>query len=973
MKTFIEVRGARQNNLKNIDVNIPRDKLTVITGVSGSGKSSLAFDVIYGEGQRRFLDSLSTYAKSRMSQVKKPEVDFVYGLSPVIAIEQKKGILNPRSTVGTMTDIYDFLRLLFASTGEASCPLCDHPIPIRSSLQMIEHIQKLPEGTELEVLAPVYKLYGETYETTFDEIRANGFRTLLIDGVRTHLTDHVELEEEAEYRIEIVVDKVIVKPNIYKVLTKTIENSLSLVGEGFIRFEIVAVPEGATFDAEKFYGQFACPEHHLTMGEPQPHYFSFNDSDSACRTCGGLGTFMRAEARFLVRDKNKSILAGAIEPKLLSTSSKGTWIWSLVKCMAKHYDFDLNVPLKDMPGPVQDMLFYGTKGEKFPFIADESSSKTQFRHEGKMMTFAGFVHIINWWYKLFLKRQGSQGEADFYKKVMIEHTCPDCEGKKLKPQRLCVRVGGADIHEMSVMPLSELKYFLGHLSFSDTKARVGGQITKEILTRLDLLLDIGLHYLSLGRRSDTISGGEAQRIRLSTQISTGLMGMLYVLDEPSIGLHARDSDRMINTLKKLRDLGNTIIVVEHDIDTILSADHIIEIGPGPGRDGGGLIAEGKAEQLAASPASVTGAFLSGARMIGIPAQRRPLTGKAIGIRGARANNLQQVDVDIPLGVLACITGVSGSGKSTLINEVMCKQLFSIFHDARIKPGEHDSLTGHEHLTGIITIDQSPIGRSTRSNPATYVGLFDRIRELFAEEAGTAGSRLTKNDFSFNQKNGGRCENCQGEGIVVTQLQFMPDVEAICPACKGTRFTDEVLEIKLRDKHIADVLDMSIEEAAGFFEGQTYLQHKLKVLHQLGLGYLRLGQSSTTLSGGEAQRIKLAYELGKLKRGSHNLYVLDEPTTGLHLSDIQKLIDCLQQLVDAGHSVLVIEHHLDLIKVADYVIDMGPDGGSNGGQVVAMGTPEEVARVERSLTGKFLARSLGRHVRGKDVKDSQLIY
>ncbi|BBH22504.1 UvrABC system protein A [Paenibacillus baekrokdamisoli] len=957
MKKHIEVRGARQNNLQNIDVNIPRDKLTVITGVSGSGKSSLAFDVIYGEGQRRFLDSLSTYAKSRMNQVKKPEVDFVFGLSPVIAIEQKKGIINPRSTVGTMTDTYDFMRLLFASVGEASCPFCDHLVPIRTPSQMIEHIQQLPEGTELEVLAPIYKIYGETYETTFDEIRSKGFRTILIDGIRTNLSDLVELEEEAEYRMEIVVDKVIVKPDIYKVLTKTIENSLNLVGEGFIRFELVSFPRDAIYDSKQFYENFACPEHHLTMGEPQPQYFSFNDSGSACRTCGGIGTFMRAEARFLVKDSNKSINKGAIEPKLLSTSSKGTWIWSLVKSMAKHYGFDLDTPLKDMPDSVLQMLYYGTKNEKFPFIPDAGASKSQFRHEGKMMNFGGFVHIINWWYKLYLKRQGSPGESEFYKRVMIEHTCPDCEGKKMKPQRFCVRVGGADIHEMSVMSLSELQHFLSNLEFVESKVHIGTQITKEIMSRLLLLLDIGLDYLSLGRRSDTISGGEAQRIRLSTQISSGLMGMLYVLDEPSIGLHARDSSRIMNTLKKLRDLGNTIIVVEHDMDTIRSADHIIEIGPGPGRNGGHIIAEGTAEQLAAAPESVTGAFISGARTIEIPSRRRPLTGLAISIRGARANNLRSVNVDIPLGALVCITGVSGSGKSTLINEVMCKQLYSIFHDARIVPGEHDSLTGHESLTGIITIDQSPIGRSSRSNPATYVGFFDRVRELFAGEAQAAGINLSKNDFSFNQKNGGRCENCSGEGIIVTQLQFMPDVETLCPTCKGARFNEEVLDVKLNGKSIADVLDMSIEEAVEYFEGQAYIQHKLNVLNQLGLGYLRLGQSSTTLSGGEAQRIKLAYELSKMKRGSHNLYVLDEPTTGLHLSDIQKLIDCLQQLVDAGHSVLVIEHHLDLIKVADYVIDMGPDGGRNGGMIVASGTPEQVSRTEGSLTGKFLTQAL----------------
>lgn len=953
MKKHIEVRGARQNNLQNIDVNIPRDRLTVITGVSGSGKSSLAFDVIYGEGQRRFLDSLSTYAKSRMNQVKKPEVDFVFGLSPVIAIEQKKGIVNPRSTVGTMTDIYDFLRLLFATAGEASCPMCDHPIPIRTPAQMIERIQQLPHGSELEVLAPVYKLYGETYETTLDEIRTKGFRTVIIDGVRTHLGEAIELEEEAEYQIEVVIDKVIVKPEIYKVLTKTIENSLNLVGEGFIRFELIGVPEGKEAEVERFYDNFACPEHHLTMGELGPSYFSYNDTSSACRTCGGIGTFMRTEAKFIVKDEHKSINKGAIEPKLLSASSKGTWIWSQVGSMAKHFGFDLDLPFKELPPEVQQMLFYGTKKEKFPFIPGERASKSQLKHQGKPMKFAGFVHLINWWYKLYLKRQGSKGEDDFYKRMMVEHTCPDCEGRRLKPQRFCVRVGGSNIHEMSTMSLGELHAFIDRLEFIESSSRAGKQIAKEIQSRLALLLDIGLHYLSLGRRSDTLSGGEAQRIRLSTQISSGLMGMLYVLDEPSIGLHARDSSRIVDTLKKLRDIGNTIIVVEHDMDTIVSADHIIEIGPGPGRNGGRVIAKGTAEQLAAAKQSITGAFLSGTRRIEVPLERRPLTGAAIEIRGARANNLRNIDVLVPLGILVCVTGVSGSGKSTLINEVMCKQLNAVFNDARIIPGEHDVLTGHGQLTGIISIDQSPIGRSSRSNPATYVGFFDRIRELFTKEAETAGFPFSKNDFSFNQKNGGRCEHCQGEGIVVTQLQFMPDVETVCPACKGARFNDNLLEVKLNGRSIAEVLSMSIEDAVEFFEKEPYIHHKLSVLHKLGLGYLQLGQSSTTLSGGEAQRIKLAYELGKLKRGSHNLYVLDEPTTGLHLSDIQKLIDCMQQLVDAGHSVLVIEHHLDLIKVADYVIDMGPDGGSNGGTVVAAGTPEQVAETKGSLTGTYL--------------------
>ncbi|GGD60209.1 ABC-ATPase UvrA [Paenibacillus nasutitermitis] len=957
VRQFIEVRGARQNNLKNIDVDIPRDKLTVITGVSGSGKSSLAFDVIYGEGQRRFLESLSTFAKSRMNQLKKPDVDFVFGLSPVIAIEQKKGIVNPRSTVGTMTDIYDFMKLLFASVGEACCPFCKHPVPTRSASQMIDHIRQLPQGTVLEVLAPIYKIYGEHYDTTFDEIRSKGFRAVRIDGESRNLGDPIELDEEAEYKIEVVIDKVIVQADAFKALAKTIENSLKLVGEGFIRFEIDRVPEGEEVDFERFYHDFACPEHHLTKGEMNANYFSFNDPDSACRTCGGIGTFMRAEARFLIKNPDKSINKGAIDPKLLGLSG-GTWIWALVRSMAAHYGFSLDTPYAELPDPAKQLLMYGSKGEKFPFLPGEDASKSQTRHAGKLMNFGGMVHIINWWYKLYLKRNArSTIDDEFYKRVMIEHTCPDCEGRKLRPQRFCVQVGGSDLHQLCHCSLYELDDYLNGLTFASERVVVGQQIAAEIQSRVNLLLDIGLDYLSLGRRSDTISGGEAQRIRLSTQISSGLMGMLYVLDEPSIGLHARDSVRIIDTLKKLRDIGNTIIVVEHDMDTISSADYIIEIGPEPGALGGRIIAQGTAEQLQSHPDSITGSYMSGTSRINIPAKRRLPAGPMLSLRGARANNLRNVDLDVPLGVLVCVTGVSGSGKSTLINEVISKQLYANFHDARIIPGEHDELAGYEYLTGIINIDQSPIGRSSRSNPATYVGFFDKIRDLYAAAAAAAGKTLTKNDFSFNQKNGGRCENCQGEGTVTTQLQFMPDVESVCPVCHGSRFNEEILDVRIKDKHIAQVLEMSIGEAVGYFDDQPYILHKLKVLDQLGLGYLRLGQSSTTLSGGEAQRIKLATELSKIKRGSHNLYILDEPTTGLHLSDIQKLIDCLQQLVDAGHSVVVIEHQLDLIKVADHVIDMGPEGGNKGGMVVAAGTPEEVALMDGSWTGKYLREVL----------------
>lgn len=958
MRTYIEVRGARQNNLKNVDVSIPRDKFTVITGVSGSGKSSLAFDVIYGEGQRRFLESLSTFAKSRMNQIKKPDVDFVFGLSPVIAIEQKKGVLNPRSTVGTMTDIYDFMRLLFSSAGEAGCPYCAHPVPARTAAQMIDHIQSLPDGTEVEVLAPVFKLYGEDMETLFDEIRTKGFRMVKIDGQPFNLGDKLELDEETDYQLEVVVDKIVVKPGLFKELSKTIENSLSLIGDGFIRFEILKAPKGARIDRKRFYTDFACPEHHLTIGELQPFYFSFNDPDSACRTCGGIGTFMRAEPKFLIKNREKSLNKGAVDTKLFNPSGTSTWRWLFFHSLAKHYGFSLDTPLQELPQQALEVLLYGTKGQRFVMTVPEDNPKAGSRHAGQMVSYSGLVNQVNRWYKLYTKRNAkSANDDEFYKRVMIEHTCPDCDGKKLKPQRFCVKVGDNDIHELCNMPLVELKRFLDNVRFAPDKERVGSQIVQEIETRLSLLIDIGLDYLNLGRRSDTISGGEAQRIRLSTQISSGLMGMLYVLDEPSIGLHARDTVRIVDTLKRLRDIGNTIIVVEHDLDTIRSADHIIEVGPGPGVRGGSIIAQGTAGELGGDAASLTGAFLSGARKIELPLRRRQSSGLTLSIKGARANNLQNVHVDIPLGLMVGVTGVSGSGKSTLINEVLFKQLCALFHDARIVPGEHDSVDGHEHLSAIINIDQSPIGRSSRSNPATYVGFFDRIRELFADTEMAAAKGLAKNDFSFNHKNGGRCEHCQGEGIVTTQLQFMPDIETVCPVCKGARFNSEVMEVCIKGKNIADVLDMSIEEAVVYFDDQPYILHKLNVLHQLGLGYLKLGQSSTTLSGGEAQRIKLATELGKMKRGAHNLYILDEPTTGLHLLDIQKLISCIDQLVDAGHTVIVIEHHLDMIKVADYIIDMGPEGGKGGGTVVACGTPEEVARAAGSHTGRFLQEVL----------------
>lgn len=953
VRTTIEISGAKQNNLKNISVEIPRDKLTVITGVSGSGKSSLAFDVIYGEGQRRFLDSVSNFAKSRISQLKKAKVDYVRGLSPVIAIEQKKGNNNPRSTVGTVTDINDYLRLLFSTAGIGKCPECGHPLKQLSAAQMAEKIASLPSGTVIELRAPVYKIFGEDYVYTFDRLREKGYKNLLVEGEPFSLAEKKELDETKEYKIELIIDRFTLKNDSYIQLTKSIEAAMLALDEDImIKVEV----KGGVSDA--FYKSFACPEHHFALCEMQPFHFSFNTPASACHTCMGVGMSYVVEPRFLIVAPEKSINRGALKSTVYNPSGKDSYRTVMMYSLSQKYGFSLDTPFNELPKHIHDILFYGTKGEPVKMLQPPFSQKRNWI-TGRERPFWGFVHELENWYKHYIRRTSTTEafEPSFINECMIEKVCPECSGARLKKQRLSVTVGGMNIDQMSRMQLPELLSFLRSLSFGEDIRDVAESVIREISTRLELLIDIGLHYINLGRRSDSISGGEMQRIKMSTQISSELMGMLYVMDEPSIGLHPRDSGRVIETMKKLRDIGNTVIVVEHDVDTILNADHVIEIGPGPGVHGGNIVAEGTVEDIMKTPGSVTGRYLSGKDCIPVPKKRRNLGDTFLSIQGARENNLKNVDLDIPLGVFVCITGVSGSGKSSLINEILYKQLKVDKTGARIVAGEHDFLFGAELLNNVINIDQTPIGRNSKSNPATYIGIYDKIRKLFAAQPEAIARGYSELDFSLTHANGTRCEHCSGDGIIVTNLQFMSDIETVCPVCKGMRFSDEGLEIKYRGKSIADVLEMTVEEALEFFVDDRYLKHKLGIMNELGLGYMCLGQSSTTLSGGEAQRVKLAYELAKIKRGAHNLYILDEPTTGLHLSDIQKLLDCLGKLVDNGHTVLVIEHHLDVIKSADYIIDMGPEGGSQGGFVVAEGTPEQVSAAELSYTGKFLKEVL----------------
>ncbi len=952
-RTTIAVQGARVHNLKNVSVEIPRDKLIVITGLSGSGKSSLAFDTIYAEGQRRYMESLSSFAKRFVAQVAKPDVDFVYGLSPVISIEQKTLTNNPRSTVGTMTDIASYLNLLYATIGEPHCPRTGEPVPSKTASQILEAILALPEGTEIELRAPVFKQYGEELDFVLTEVRKKGCRILIIDGKPVDISAEVELDDSKITDMDAVVDRLVVGRKHEKAIKAGIAATL-LVGDGLLQAHILKGAGKA--EAEKFYRGLCSKTHHFVYGEIQPEYFMFNNPESACRTCGGLGVHKQTHPELLVPDPQRSIAGGCFVREAFKYNPD-TWDGRVMYSLSKTLRFSLEAPWEKLSQTARRAILEGLDGKKFALSVPPESKVKREDWEGKEIGFGGIARRIERHYRRYRQRgEANSGMEAWLDKVMVEHTCPDCNGARVRATRLLFTIGGKTIHDAGQLHFDELHAFLATIKPSGRGADAGRQVLGEIRGRVELLLGIGLDYLSFNRRSGTLSGGESQRIRLSTQIGSGLMGMLYVLDEPSIGLHPKDNVKMIATLESLRDIGNTVIVVEHDEDTIRAADHIVEMGPGPGVHGGEVVVQGTIADVLASKASPTGQYLSGKKRIAIPKQRRKGNGRSLTVRGARENNLKGVDVTIPLGTLVAITGASGSGKSTLINEILYKALWKRLVDTRTLPGEHDGVDGVEHVHKVVSIDQSPIGRNSRSNPATYIGFYDNIRDLFTQAPLSVERGYKPGRFSFNVK-GGRCEECQGEGVITTQLYFMPDVEVTCAACKGARFSSETLDVKVRGKTIDDVLNMPVEDGVRFFAGEPAIGKKIEVLCDLGLGYLTLGQSATTLSGGEAQRIKIATELSKLQRSKHTVYILDEPTTGLHLADIERLLESLNRLVDAGHSVLLIEHHLDVIKTADHVIDLGPEGGHAGGEVVVTGTPEDVAGCNASHTGRFLKEHL----------------
>ena len=938
-KQFIRIRGANENNLKNLSVDIPRDKFVVLTGLSGSGKSSLAFDTIYAEGQRRYMESLSSYARQFLGQMEKPDVESIEGLPPAISIDQKSTNRNPRSTVGTVTEIYDYFRLLYARVGIPHCPKCGKVIAKQTVDQMVDQIMELPERTRIQLLAPVVRGRKGTHAKLLDQARRSGYVRAEIDGNVYELSEEITLDKNIKHTIAIIVDRLIVKPGIEKRLTDSLETVLNLA-------DGLAVVDTMDGNYMNFSQSFSCPDCGVSIDEIEPRSFSFNNPFGACPECLGLGYKMEFDPDLMIPDKSLSISEGAIVVMgWQSCTDKSSFTNAILNALCREYGFDLDTPFKDYPKKIQDIILYGTGGHSVKVYY-----KGQ-RGEGVYdVAFPGLIRNVEQRYK----ETGSESMKQEYESFMQITPCKACKGQRLKKESLAVTVADKNIYEITNMSIDKLKRFLAEMQLSPQQQLIGKQILKEIRARVGFLADVGLEYLSLARATGTLSGGEAQRIRLATQIGSGLVGVAYILDEPSIGLHQRDNDKLLGALMHLRDLGNSLIVVEHDEDTMRAADCIVDIGPGAGEHGGQLVGMGTAEELMQNPKSITGAYLSGKLKIPVPEVRKKPTGY-LTVKGAAENNLKHIDVDIPLGIMTCITGVSGSGKSSLINEILYKHLARDLNRARVIPGKHDEIIGIHQLDKVIAIDQSPIGRTPRSNPATYTGVFDQIRDLFAATADAKAKGYKKGRFSFNVK-GGRCEACSGDGIIKIEMHFLPDVYVPCEVCKGKRYNRETLEVKYKDKSIYDVLNMTVEEAMTFFENVPSIRRKIETLYDVGLSYIRLGQPSTTLSGGEAQRIKLAAELSKRSTGK-TIYILDEPTTGLHFADVQKLVEILRRLSDGGNTVVVIEHNLDVIKTADYIIDIGPEGGDGGGTVVAKGTPEEVAKNPASYTGRYVAKYL----------------